>query len=83
MPQHAGAGHSARPAAKVAAAFAPVCIAHVGDLTNVTAELGAFRPTLILGVPRIFEKVYNTARAQAQLAGRGRIFDLAATTAIA
>jgi long-chain acyl-CoA synthetase len=69
--------------AEVAAAFAPVRIAHVGDLTNVTAELGAFRPTLILGVPRIFEKVYNTAHAQAQLAGRGRIFDLAATTAIA
>ncbi|MEV6139440.1 long-chain fatty acid--CoA ligase [Nocardia sp. NPDC051990] len=68
--------------AEVAAAFAPVCIAHVSDVTNITAELGAFRPTLILGVPRVFEKVYNTARAQAQLAGRGRIFDLAATTAI-
>ncbi|MEV4128111.1 long-chain fatty acid--CoA ligase [Nocardia sp. NPDC049707] len=68
--------------AEVAAAFAPVCIAHVSDVTNITAELGAFRPTLILGVPRVFEKVYNTGRTQAQLAGRGRIFDLAATTAI-
>ncbi|MGA6205513.1 AMP-dependent synthetase/ligase [Nocardia testacea] len=69
--------------AEVAAAFVPVDIAHVGDIKDVTAELGRFRPTLILGVPRVFEKVYNTARAQAQLAGRGRIFDLAATTAIA
>lgn len=69
--------------AEVAAAFVPVDIAYVGDVKNVTAELGAFRPTLILGVPRVFEKVYNTARAQAQLTGRGWIFDLAATTAIA
>ncbi|MEU4432249.1 AMP-dependent synthetase/ligase [Nocardia rhamnosiphila] len=68
--------------AEIAAAFVPVDIAHVGDIKDVTAELGEFRPTLILGVPRVFEKVYNTARAQAQLAGRGRIFDLAATTAI-
>ncbi|MFQ6229629.1 AMP-dependent synthetase/ligase [Nocardia sp. NPDC002869] len=69
--------------AEIAAAFVPVDIAHVGDIKDVTAELGEFRPTLILGVPRVFEKVYNTARAQAQLTGRGRIFDLAATTAIA
>ncbi|WP_067893339.1 AMP-dependent synthetase/ligase [Nocardia vaccinii] len=68
--------------AEVAAALAPVRIAHVGDVADVTAELGAFRPTLILGVPRVFEKVYNTARTRAQLAGRGRIFDLAATTAV-
>ncbi|WP_067669891.1 hypothetical protein [Nocardia miyunensis] len=67
---------------EIAAAFAPVRIAHVGDVKNVTAELGAFRPTLILGVPRVFEKVYNTARTRAQLAARGRIFDMAATTAI-
>ncbi|MGQ4615978.1 AMP-binding protein [Nocardia sp. R7R-8] len=69
--------------AEIAAAFVPVEIAHVSDVKNVTAELGAFRPTLILGVPRVFEKVYNTARAQAELAHRERIFDLAATTAIA
>ncbi|WP_063042637.1 AMP-dependent synthetase/ligase [Nocardia grenadensis] len=69
--------------AEIAAAFVPVDIAHVGDIKDVTAELGEFRPTLILGVPRVFEKVYNTARAQAQLTGRVRIFDLAATTAIA
>ncbi|MBY8857410.1 long-chain fatty acid--CoA ligase [Nocardia sp. CA2R105] len=68
---------------EVAAAFAPVRIAHVGDVTNVMAELETFRPTLILGVPRVFEKVYNTARSRAQLAGRAGIFDAAATTAIA
>ncbi|MEV0708252.1 AMP-dependent synthetase/ligase [Nocardia aurea] len=69
--------------AEVAAAFVPIDIAHVSDVKDVTSELSAFRPTLILGVPRVFEKVYNTARTRAQLAGRGRIFDLAAATAIA
>ncbi|MFI9415407.1 AMP-dependent synthetase/ligase [Nocardia gamkensis] len=69
--------------AEVAAAYVPVDIAHVSDVKDVTAELGAFRPTLILGVPRVFEKVYNTARAKAALAHRERVFDVAATTAIA
>ncbi|WP_249645586.1 AMP-dependent synthetase/ligase [Nocardia sputi] len=69
--------------AEVAAAYVPVNIAHVSDVKDVTAELGAFRPTLILGVPRVFEKVYNTARVRAQLAGRERIFDAAAAAAIA
>lgn len=69
--------------AEVAAAFVPIDIAHVSDVKDVTTELSAFRPTLILGVPRVFEKVYNTARTRAQLAGRGRIFDVAAATAIA
>ncbi|MEU6187810.1 long-chain fatty acid--CoA ligase [Nocardia sp. NPDC047038] len=68
--------------AEVAAAYVPVDIANVSDVKDVTAELGAFRPTLILGVPRVFEKVYNTARARAELAHRERVFDLAATTAI-
>ncbi|WP_039805128.1 AMP-dependent synthetase/ligase [Nocardia araoensis] len=69
--------------AEIAAAYVPVDIAHVSEVKDVTAELGAFRPTLILGVPRVFEKVYNTARARAELAHRERVFDLAATTAIA
>ncbi|MET7771692.1 long-chain fatty acid--CoA ligase [Nocardia sp. NPDC005366] len=69
--------------AEVAAVFTPIDLANVADVKDVTAELEAFQPTMILGVPRVFEKVYNSARAKAQLAGRGRIFDLAASTAIA
>ncbi|AHH18325.1 putative fatty-acid--CoA ligase [Nocardia nova SH22a] len=69
--------------AEVAAALAPIEIGHVGDITDVTAELAAFRPTLILGVPRVFEKVYNAAATRAQLGGRGQIFVLAADTAVA
>ncbi len=69
--------------AEIAAAIAPVKLGHVSDVKNVTEELGSFKPTLILGVPRVFEKVYNTARAKAQSDGKGRIFDRAADTAVA
>ncbi|MFJ6616429.1 AMP-dependent synthetase/ligase [Kitasatospora sp. NPDC091335] len=69
--------------AEIAPAMAPIKLGHVSDVKDVTAELAAFRPTLILGVPRVFEKVYNTARAKAQADGKGKIFDKAADTAIA
>jgi long-chain acyl-CoA synthetase len=69
--------------AEIATAISGTKIGHVSDIKDVTAELAAFRPTLILGVPRVFEKVFNTARAKAQADGKGKIFDRAADTAIA
>ncbi|MFI5755355.1 AMP-dependent synthetase/ligase [Streptomyces sp. NPDC051569] len=68
---------------EVAAVMAPIKLGCVPDVKDLTTELAAFRPTLILGVPRVFEKVYNSARAKAQADGKGRIFDRAAHTAIA
>ncbi|MFG3049737.1 AMP-dependent synthetase/ligase [Kitasatospora sp. NPDC048239] len=68
---------------EIAPAMAPIKLGHVSDIKDVTAELASFRPTLILGVPRVFEKVFNTARAKAQADGKGKIFDKAADTAIA
>ncbi|MEE1801533.1 MULTISPECIES: AMP-binding protein [unclassified Streptomyces] len=68
---------------EVAAVMAPIKLGCVPDIKNLTEELASFRPTLILGVPRVFEKVYNAARAKAQADGKGRIFDKAAHTAIA
>ncbi|MER6213923.1 MULTISPECIES: AMP-dependent synthetase/ligase [unclassified Streptomyces] len=68
---------------EVAAVLAPIRLGCVPDIKNLTEELQSFRPTLILGVPRVFEKVYNSARAKAQADGKGRIFDAAADTAIA
>ncbi|WP_128378653.1 AMP-dependent synthetase/ligase [Streptomyces cavernae] len=67
---------------EVGAMMAPIKVGHVSDIKNVTGELASFRPTFLLGVPRVFEKVYNSARAQARASGKGRIFDLAADTAI-
>ncbi|MDI5963536.1 AMP-binding protein [Streptomyces sp. SL13] len=68
--------------AQVACMMAPIKLGHVSDIKNLTGELAAFRPTMVLGVPRVFEKVFNSARAQAQSSGRGRIFDRAADTAV-
>ncbi|MGA5065964.1 AMP-dependent synthetase/ligase [Streptomyces exfoliatus] len=68
---------------EVASVMAPIRLGCVPDIKNLTDELASFRPTLILGVPRVFEKVYNSARAKAQADGKGKIFDKAAHTAIA
>jgi long-chain acyl-CoA synthetase len=68
---------------EVASVMAPIRLGHVPDVKNLTDDLRGFRPTLILGVPRVFEKVYNTARATAQADGKGKVFDRAAATAIA
>ncbi|MFG2402422.1 AMP-dependent synthetase/ligase [Streptomyces lydicus] len=68
---------------QVASVMAPIKLGHAPDIKNLTEDLASFRPTLILGVPRVFEKVYNSARAKAQADGKGKIFDKAADTAIA
>ncbi|WP_130796288.1 AMP-dependent synthetase/ligase [Streptomyces otsuchiensis] len=68
---------------QVAAVFAPIRLGHTSDVASLTDDLASFRPTLLLAVPRVFEKVYNSARAKAREGGKGRIFDAAAETAIA
>jgi long-chain acyl-CoA synthetase len=45
-------------------------------------DLGEFRPTFVLAVPRVFEKVFNSAKAKAEGDGKGKIFDKAAQVAI-
>jgi long-chain acyl-CoA synthetase len=58
-------------------------LGHSADIKNLLPDLQAFRPTFILAVPRVFEKVFNTASQKAAAEGRGAIFDRAAETAIA
>ena len=53
------------------------------DLARLSRDLATFRPSFVLAVPRVFEKVYDTARRKAAADGKGRIFDRAADTAIA
>ena len=53
------------------------------DAKTLVADLGDFRPTFILAVPRVFEKLFNTASQNARIDGRGGIFDRAVDTAIA
>ena len=59
-------------------------MAHCGDpATRLPLDLASFKPTFVLAVPRIFEKVYNGAEAKAEAAGKGDIFRKAAAVAIA
>ena len=58
-------------------------MAHSADTKNLVADLQAFRPTFVLSVPRVFEKVYNTAKQKAHADGKGAIFDRAERVAIA
>lgn len=57
-------------------------LAHTGDVKAVVDDLGAYRPTYILSVPRVFEKVYNSAEQKAKAGGKGKIFSKAAETSI-
>ncbi len=58
-------------------------IGHTPDVKDLVGDLGRFRPTFVLAVPRVFEKVFNQAKATADEGGKGKIFDRAAQTAIA
>ncbi|HSJ43638.1 MAG TPA: long-chain fatty acid--CoA ligase [Euzebyales bacterium] len=51
------------------------------SVRTLSDDLKSFRPTFLLAVPRIFEKVFNAAQAKAQ-GPRARIFDAAVATAI-
>ncbi len=78
------------PLAHVFARFVEVlCVAagarmgHSADIKRLLDDFASFQPTFILAVPRVFEKVYNTAEQNATADGKGKIFALAAETAIA
>ena len=49
-------------------------IGYVPNAKHLLADLRSFKPTYLLGVPRVFEKVYNAASQKAGAGIRGRIF---------
>ncbi|MGO1228165.1 MAG: AMP-dependent synthetase/ligase, partial [Brachybacterium sp.] len=67
----------------VLAVAQPVTTAFTADTKNLLPDLAAFKPTFLLAVPRVFEKVYNGAEAKAITGGKGKIFTAASETAIA
>lgn len=67
----------------VLAMAAGTTVAHTPDIKNLLADLQSYEPTFILAVPRVFEKVYNSAMTKAEDGGKGAIFHRAADTAIA
>jgi long-chain acyl-CoA synthetase len=68
---------------QVGAITAGLHLAHCGDITRLPQDLASFKPSFVLAVPRIFEKIYNGAEAKATDAGKGKIFHKAANVAIA
>ncbi|OLT20045.1 long-chain fatty acid--CoA ligase [Ornithinimicrobium sp. CNJ-824] len=76
------------PLAHVFARFIQVVCVHAGarlghtpDPRKVLTDLAGFRPSFLLSVPRVFEKIYNSAEQKAEAGGRGRIFRWAARVA--
>ena len=55
---------------------------HQPDTKQLLPALGSFKPTYLLAVPRVFEKVYNSAEQKAEAGGKGKIFRAAAHTAV-
>ncbi|HKR51349.1 MAG TPA: AMP-binding protein, partial [Pseudonocardiaceae bacterium] len=77
------------PLAHVLARFVQCCcvyeritLGHAPDVQNLGVDLADFRPTFVLAVPRVFEKVYNAAKHKAYADGKGAVFDLADATAV-
>lgn len=66
--------------------FASMCagaaIGYCPDTRNLVADMQSFRPTYILAVPRIFEKIYNSADAKAGKGAKLRMFRTFAKVAI-
>ncbi|BAU32135.1 AMP-dependent synthetase/ligase [Microcella alkaliphila] len=58
-------------------------VGHQADTKQLLPALGSFKPTFLLAVPRVFEKVYNSAEQKAEAGGKGKIFRRAADTAVA
>ncbi|QCB94038.1 AMP-dependent synthetase/ligase [Cellulomonas shaoxiangyii] len=58
-------------------------LGHTPDTRNLLPDLASFQPTFVLAVPRVFEKVYNSAEQKAGTGGKLRLFRWAAKVAIA
>ena len=59
-----------------------VRVGHQADTTQLLPALGTFRPSFLLAVPRVFEKVYNSAEQSTEADGKGKIFRAAAKVAV-
>ncbi|KLO37252.1 long-chain fatty acid--CoA ligase [Mycobacterium nebraskense] len=59
-----------------------VTVGFTSDIKNLLPMFAVFKPTVVVSVPRVFEKVYNTAEHNAVNDGKGRIFAAAVQTAV-
>jgi long-chain acyl-CoA synthetase len=66
----------------VLSVYSGVRVGHQGDTSQLVPALGSFKPTFLLAVPRVFEKVYNSAEQTAESGGRGGAFRWAADVGV-
>jgi long-chain acyl-CoA synthetase len=59
-----------------------VMLGHLADIKSVPAGLQTFHPTVVLSVPRVFEKIYNTAAHSTPSRFARRVFEAADRTAL-
>ncbi|RHA38990.1 AMP-dependent synthetase/ligase [Cellulomonas rhizosphaerae] len=57
-------------------------LGHAPDAKHLLADLASFQPTFLLAVPRVFEKVYNSAEQTAGSGAKLRLFRWAAKAAV-
>lgn len=67
----------------ILAVHAGAKVGHQADTKQLLPALGSFKPTFLLAVPRVFEKVYNSSEQKAEAGGKGKIFRKAADVAVA
>ncbi|MCU1569298.1 MAG: long-chain fatty acid--CoA ligase [Naasia sp.] len=63
--------------------YSGVKTGHQPDTKKLLPSLATFKPTYLLAVPRVFEKVYNSSEQKAEAGGKGKIFRKAADVAVA
>ena len=74
--------HILARALAICGVYSRVTVGHTSDVKNLVEDLGSFRPSFVVAVPRVFEKVYNGAKQKAHAGGKGKIFDAAEATAV-
>ncbi|MEZ5185473.1 MAG: long-chain fatty acid--CoA ligase [Candidatus Nanopelagicales bacterium] len=68
--------------AQVYCAVGGMQVAHCPSPKLLVGDMATVRPTFLVGVPRIFEKIFNASQQKAHAEGKGRIFERAAQVAI-
>ncbi|GAA3012352.1 AMP-dependent synthetase/ligase [Actinokineospora diospyrosa] len=66
----------------LACVYARTTLGHLPDVKTLTDDLASFRPTFVVAVPRVFEKLHATARQRAAGKGLGGVFDAAERVAV-
>lgn len=74
--------HSFAQAVQIGCVSGGVQIGYSTSTKKIVEEFGMFHPRWVFSVPRVFEKVYNSAKQKADKDGKGKIFDTGADVAI-